>query len=296
MRHMDLAALRSLVAISETHSVTQAAAMTFLTQSAVSMQMKRLEQQIGTKLMERVGRGVLLTDDGEKLASYARQLLAINDQALMRLGNDEFDSELALGVPFDVVHPHVPIILREARDLYPRVKVKLVSSLTLFLKERFAQGALDIAITTEAGVEHGAEELVRADLHWWGACGGSAHRRSPLPVAICNNCAMKPEVIRVLGRVGIPWEFVSDTDTEAAVHAMVSADLAVTPVIGTRSIPNCREIPAGPLPELPRFRINLYVGHARNPVISRNIADVVREVYRRSPREPIAEAGPPVCA
>lgn len=296
MRHLDLAALRSLVAISETRSVTQAAAMTFLTQSAVSMQIKRLEQQTRTKLLERVGRGVLLTDDGEKLASYARQMLAINDEALTRLIKDEFDSELTLGVPFDVVNPHIPIILREARDRYPHIKVKLVSSLTCFLRERFAEGTVDIAITTEASVDRCAEELVCTDLHWWGACGGHAHSQSPLPVAICSNCAMKPEVTRVLGNAGIPWEFVSDTDTEAAVHAMVSADLAVTPVIGVRSIPNCQIVPTGLLPELPRFRINLYVESARNPLVAQHIAEIVRDVYRRDLQEPIAEPEPRICA
>ncbi|HEX2138648.1 MAG TPA: LysR family transcriptional regulator [Woeseiaceae bacterium] len=296
MQHLDLAALRSLVAISETRSVTQAAAMTFLTQSAVSMQVKRLEQQTRTKLLERVGRGVLLTDDGEKLASYARQMLALNDEALIRLVNDQFDSELTLGVPFDIVNPHIPIILREARNRYPHTRVKLVSSLTCFLKERFAAGTIDIAITTEATVDRRAEELVRADLHWWGACGGHAHRQSPLPVAICNNCAVKPEVTRVLGKAGIPWEFVSDTDTEAAVHAMVSADLAVTPAIGARSISKCEKVPAGLLPELPRFRINLYVENARNPVVAQNIAEIVRDVYRRGMQEPSAEPVSPICA
>lgn len=296
MRHLDLAALRSLVAISETRSVTQAAAMTFLTQSAVSMQVKRLEQQTRTKLIERVGRGVLLTDDGEKLASYARQMLALNDEALVRLVNDEFDSELTLGVPFDIVNPHIPIILREARDRYPQIKVKLVSSLTCFLKERFAEGTIDVAITTEASGDRRAEELVRTDLHWWGACGGHAHRQSPLPIAICNNCTMKPEVTRVLGKAGLPWEFVSDTDTEAAVHAMVSADLAVTPSIGARSISKCQRLPAGLLPELPRFRINLYVENARNPLVAQHIADVVRDVYRRDWQEAVAEPGPPICA
>lgn len=296
MRHLDLAALRSLVAISETRSVTQAAAMTFLTQSAVSMQVKRLEQQTGTKLLERVGRGVSLTDDGEKLASYARQMLAMNDEALARLVPREGTVELTLGVPFDIVNPHIPIVLRETRGRHPRIKIKLVSSLTCFLKERFAEGTVDIVITTEARADPRAEELVRADLHWWGACGGDAHRRSPLPVAICNNCAMKPEVIRVLGNAGIPWEFVSDTDTEAAVHAMVAADLAVTPVIGSRSIPNCRKLGPGSLPELPRFRINMYVENARNPLVAQNVAKIVREVYRRELQEPVAEPAPRIYA
>lgn len=286
MRYLDLAALRSLVAISETGSVTQAAAMTFLTQSAVSMQVKRLEQQTRTKLIERVGRGVSLTDDGEKLASYARQMLAMNDEALTQLVKNDFDSELTLGVPFDIVNPHIPIILREARERYPHVKVKLVSSLTRFLKERFVEGTIDIAITTEASVDRRAEELIRADVHWWGARGGRAHLQSPLPVAICNNCAMKPEVTRVLGEAGIRWEFVSDTDTEAAVHAMAAADLAVTPVIGARSISEGREVPAGQLPELPPIHINLYVENARNPVIARGIADIVRDVYRTTSGSP----------
>ena len=296
MRHLDLAALRSLVAISETGSVTQAAAQNFLTQSAVSMQVKRLEQQTRTKLIERVGRGILLTDDGEKLASYARQMLAINDEALKRLVKDDFDGEVTLGVPFDIVNPHIPVVLREARERHPNIRVQLVSSLTCFLKERFTEGTVDLAITTEPVVDSRAEELVRAELRWWGARGGQAYRLSPLPVAICNNCAMKPEVIRVLGKAGLPWEFVSDTDTEAAVHAMVAADLAVTPVIGARSIPDCEALPEGWLPDLPQFHINLCVERARNPLLTESIADVVREVYQRDLPAPLTEPGPRIRA
>ena len=121
MRNLDVSSLRSLVAIADARGVTRAAERVNLTQSAVSMQMKRLEQQTGQSLLQKDGRGVVLTRAGEQLLAYARQIIATNDEAWHRLTDTPFDDELRVGIPADVVYPLVPEVLRRVRKSMPRL-------------------------------------------------------------------------------------------------------------------------------------------------------------------------------
>src|SRR6056297_186316 len=98
-RNLDLTALRSFVAVADTGGVTRAAGLLNLTQSAVSMQLKRLEESLNTSLLDRSGRTIGLTTQGEQLLSYARRMLQLNDEIYGRLTATEFEGELKLGVP-----------------------------------------------------------------------------------------------------------------------------------------------------------------------------------------------------
>ena len=134
-RNLDLTALRSFVAVLETGGVTRAAQQLHLTQSAVSMQLKRLEESLGQPLLDRAGRGVAPTAQGEQLLAYGRRMLALNDEVWSRMTDKAYEGEILFGVPSDIVYPHVPSILRRMDREYPRVRVKLISSYTIKLKE-----------------------------------------------------------------------------------------------------------------------------------------------------------------
>ncbi|MEO1104902.1 MAG: LysR family transcriptional regulator, partial [Pseudomonadota bacterium] len=128
-RTLDLAALRSFVAIAQTGGVTKAAMRMNLTQSAVSMQLKRLETALGQPLFERERKAMSLTAQGEQLLSYANRLLDINDELWARMTGDSFEGELTLGAPHDVVYPYIPEVLRRfaregiARHARPKLVV-----------------------------------------------------------------------------------------------------------------------------------------------------------------------------
>ena len=108
IRNFDLTALRSFVAISDAGGVTRAAGFLNLTQSAVSMQIKRLEDMLQIEVLDRTGRKVALTAAGEQLLGYARRMLALNDEAFGRLTHNSFEGEIVLGVPHDIVYPNIP--------------------------------------------------------------------------------------------------------------------------------------------------------------------------------------------
>ena len=172
MRNLDLATLRSFAAVAETGGVTSAARMLNLTQSAVSMQLKRLEDMLGIDLLQRSGRTVALTPAGEQLLHYARRMVSLNDEAYARLTAEGFEGELVLGVPEDILYPVVPKVLQRFHASYPRMRVQLVTSRTFDLLEKLAAGELDLALTTEEGAN--GETLLEVPLLWHGAPGGSA--------------------------------------------------------------------------------------------------------------------------
>ena len=104
MRNLDITTLRSFVAVADSGGVTRAAGFLHLTQSAVSMQLKRLEELLGLELLDRSGRTIALTASGEQLLAYARRMVALNDEVIGRLTDQAFEGEVLLGFgPVDAV-------------------------------------------------------------------------------------------------------------------------------------------------------------------------------------------------
>ena len=163
-RNLDLTALRSFVAVADAGGVTRAAGFLNLTQSAVSMQLKRLEESLDLQLMDRTARTIALTASGEQMLGYARKMLALNDEAYARLTHQAYEGEVVLGVPHDIVYPSIPLVLRRFNVEYPRVRVQLVSSFTRSLKDQFRRGKCDLILTTEDECDTGGECLTKQPL------------------------------------------------------------------------------------------------------------------------------------
>ena len=259
MRNLDISTLRSVGAVAVSGGVTRAAGFLHLTQSAVSMQLKRLEELLGLDLFDRSGRSIALTASGEQLLVYARRMVALNDEVITRLTDQAYEGEITLGVPHDIVYPAIPRVLKQFHAAFPRVKVQLDSSYTRRLKSEFAKGACDIILTTETGMDAGGEELCIKPLVWIGAPGGSAWRQRPLKMAFGRQCTFRPRVVERLDMAGIPWDVVVETESDRTIEATVAADLAVHTMIEGTAPPHLDKIDhGGALPDLPAQRINLY--------------------------------------
>ncbi|RAI03331.1 LysR family transcriptional regulator [Acuticoccus sediminis] len=284
VRTLDLAALRSFLAIVEHGGVTRAAKRLNLTQSAVSMQLKRLEEGLGHTLLDRARKGMTPTAAGEQLASYARRMLELNDEALARLTEPSFQGDLTLGAPHDVVYPHIPEVLRLFARTYPRVRVQLQSSYTSVLKDQFARGEVDVILTTELMPDPGAEVLQAGPLVWIGAPAGQAYRNRPLPLAFENGCIFRPWVQRALDDAGIPWVMAVESLSIRTVEATVAADLAVHAGIEDTLPPQLAQIEhGGSLPPLPTTYIAMYVADGPNAGLAQKLADVLRDMWRAAP-------------
>ena len=165
-RNLDLTALRSFVAVADMGGVTRAAGMLNLTQSAVSMQLKRLEESLDVSLLDRSSRTIGLTTEGEKLLSYGRRMIAMNDEIYAQMTDQEFEGVIRLGVPHDIIYPAIPQVLQLFNAEFPRMRVQLISSWTLRLREMFAEGKCDLILTTEDHCDPGGETLTEKPLLW----------------------------------------------------------------------------------------------------------------------------------
>ncbi len=280
-RNLDLTALRSFVTVLEAGGVTRAAQQLHLTQSAVSMQLKRLEEALGQPLLDRAGRGVAATSQGEQLLAYGRRMLALNDEIWSRMTDTEFEGEIAFGVPHDIVYPNIPGILRRMDREFPRVRVKLISSYTKKLRSLFSTGDIDLILTTEDDTAPDGEMLLQERLVWVGAPNGMAWRSRPLRLAFERQCLFRPWALEALDHAGIPWEMTVDTGSTRTVEATIAADLAVHAMLESVISPMMEQVNhAGQLPELPSSRINMYIAPRCTGEPITALADMIRQAYR----------------
>ena len=288
MRNLDITTLRSFVAVAESGGVTRAAGFLHLTQSAVSMQLKRLEELLDVELLDRSGRSIALTAEGEQLLGYARRMVALNDEIVSRLTDEAFEGEIKLGVPHDVVHPVIPRVLQRFNASFPRVNVNLTTSNTRELKEEFARGAFDLIITTETKGSADCETIHEMQLRWVGAVNGSSWRQRPLRLGFCRRCIFRTEATAALDKSGLPWEMVLDSDSDRTVEATVSADLAIGVLLeGTQPHHQVLIDHGGALPDLPIQKINLYgAERVRAPYVA-ELADLLRSNFRAPTSPPL---------
>ncbi|MGB7241886.1 MAG: LysR family transcriptional regulator [Sulfitobacter sp.] len=280
MRNLDVTTLRSFVAVADAGGVTRAAGFLHLTQSAVSMQLKRLEELLGLELLDRSGRTIALTASGEQLLVFARRMVALNDEVISRLTDQAYEGEISIGVPHDIVYPAIPQVLKQFHSAFPRVKVQLESSHTRNLKDMFAKGKCDMILTTETQTEPGSETLCKKPLRWVGAQNGSAWRHKPLKLAFGRICTFRSNVVAALDTSGVPWDVVVETDSDRTIEATVSADLAIHAMIEGTEPPHLERIDHnGTLPDLPMQFINLYGADTSRGVVHDALADFLRRHF-----------------
>lgn len=225
--------LRTFVAIAETGSFTRAARQVFRTPSAVSMQIKRLEETLGRALFVREARQVRLTAEGEALLGYGRRLLELNEEAVAQFLSPAIDGTVHFGTPDDVGTRILPAVLSQFARTHPAVQVDVTVGRSVELIDRVDEGRLDLALVTVGndGQDDRRGEIVYGEpLVWAGREGGMAARRDPLPIALANQgCAWRAAALAVLDRAGRRYRIAYTSEHCAAQEAAMLADLAVAP-------------------------------------------------------------------
>ena len=278
MRNLDIKTLRSFVAVADLGGVTKAAGFLNLTQSAVSMQLKRLEDVMGVEFLDRSGRGITPTPAGEQLLGYARRMISLNDEIVRRLSDEEYEGVISLGVPHDIVYPAIPAVLKQLRTAYPRIQVNMVSSHTNELLPQFQKGEFDLILTTEA--TRGGEQLCALPLQWMGAKGGATWRRRPLRIAGGRVCSFRPRMLGALEQAGIEWENAVDTAPDRTVEVTVAADMAVCVMIDGTEPPQLEVVDhGGALPDVGTQFINMYGAEPAKGEVVNKLADLLRQGF-----------------
>lgn len=279
-RNLDITTLRSLIAVADSGGVTRAAGFLHLTQSAVSMQIKRLEELLDITLFERSGRQITPTPAGQQLLTYARKIVSLNDEAVGRLTCQSFEGTVKLGVPHDVIHPFIPRVLKRFHAIFPRVNVNLVDSNTRSLRGEFERGGFDLILTTESSLGEQGETIHELPLIWVGATNGTAARHRPVKLAFCRNCIFRQITVQALDDAGLSWEMVIDSDSDRSVEATISADLAIGVLLdGTQTQHQALIDHGGGLPQLPSQLINLYGADRPGPRYVQELAELIRQSF-----------------
>src|ERR1700761_2780131 len=172
--NLDMDVLRTLVAAPELGSFNRAADHIGRSQSAVSQQIRKLEEQVGAALFNKQGRNLVLTDAGEIVLAYARRILDLNDEAVAAVHGREADEHVRLGVPTDFAESWIPIVLGRFKSVYPAVRIAAVVDRNRLLLERLDKGDLDLALAIGSGKRSDASVLTRLPLVWIGSASANS--------------------------------------------------------------------------------------------------------------------------
>ncbi|PCI39678.1 MAG: LysR family transcriptional regulator [Rhodospirillaceae bacterium] len=281
-RDIDVGLLRAFIAVAETGSMTTAANMVSLTQSAVSQRIKRLEDILNLKLFDRTVEAMHLTPGGERLLSRAYKLVAGNDQLVADMADADFSGEIKLGVPHDIVASMMPPTLRLFKRVYPHVLVTLVSDTSQVLYTKLCAQKIDLVLMTETKRGNQEQFLLTDRLVWVGAKYGEAYKERPLCVALAQeNCAFRDSTVDALNKAGINWRAICQDGGLEPVFATLKADIAIAAFLSNAVPDGLVIVKNKDLPALPEFHINLRMRPDSPSPIVLKLAQLIQDDFSK---------------
>jgi DNA-binding transcriptional LysR family regulator len=256
---LDLELLRTFLEVTESGSFTRAGQRLNRVQSAVSMQIRRLEGVIGRSLFRRKGRTVELTDAGAQLVGYARRMLSLSEEALAAVGEREGAGPVRLGVS-DVASYVLPDVLSRFGLHYPEVELEIHCDRSWTLLEALDKGDLDLAMVTQHPGRPSGLLMREEPLVWGTAHDGRAHEVDPLPLALfAEGCRYRIAALEALDNWNKRWRVVYNSINLSGLGAAVSAGLAVTALPLSSVTDDMRILDADDgFPPLPAIRVTLH--------------------------------------
>jgi DNA-binding transcriptional LysR family regulator len=275
-RNIDTDLLRSFVTIVEVKSFTRAAERLLRTQSAISLQMKRLEEQLQCRLFERGGRGVEPTEAGVLLLGYARRILAANDELVGRMAEPLVEGHVAIGAPEGFATEHLAAALARFTRAFPRAQMALSAGPSAVLRPAFAAGDIDLLLDTELGAASDGAVLMREDLLWCVADGAEPEVQAiaagePLRLVLNSEpCAVRAAAVAALDAAGIEWRIVVETGSRAGLQAAVGAGLGIGVLPRASLLAGMHRLTSAEgLPMLPPLHTSLAIGPKAGMVAQR---------------------------
>lgn len=258
--NLDLDCLRTFVAISDTGSFAAAGERVGRSLSAVSLQVDKLERQVGQTLFTKVGRRMLPTASGQQLLDHARTLLAVNDAAVGALSQQRLSGRVRMGLLHDVLEVAVADALDEFSKSQPGVDLEIVVDRSTALIEGLVAGKLDQAIAFEIETRLPSETIAKGPAVWIGQRPGTTAAQRPLPLVLLDEpCTFRRDALAALDNAGIAWRIVLTSPSLSAVRAAARAGLGVTArtphFVGRYSERLCQ---LEGLPALPETRLRFY--------------------------------------
>lgn len=231
---LELDLLKTLIAIAETGNFSSAAEIVFRTPSAISMQVKKIEEIVSRPIFKRDSRSVSLTTDGELLLEHARRVLALNNEMVSRFVAPNISGEIRIGAGDDFAERLLPAMLAKFNQTHPLVVVEVFMENTDVLISKVDAGEIDLAvILCDAGYksDHVAERLATEELVWAARKGGIAAEQTPLPISVWEEgCSWREAALDALEENGLDYRIAFRSAYIGGQKAAVLSDLAVAPL------------------------------------------------------------------
>ena len=273
--------LRTFMTAADSGSYTDAAAIVHRTQSAVSMQIKRLEELLGKSLFMRNGRKMTLTSEGQNLLVYVRRILQIHDEAVSVMQQPEISGRVRLGAPDDYAGPLLPILLSRFAETHPQIEVEVTCQPSANMLQLFDSGKLDLLINSNNDVPERGETICRDQLVWITSSKHLVHELDPVPLAVYSRgCIYRELAIKSLKGVNKNYRIAYKSQNTTGIISAVRSGLAIT-ASGKSTIPSEVRIlgPSDGFPDLPSIVITLIKSKNATSQAAHALAKYVAESF-----------------
>ncbi len=229
LNNLSLDSLRTLVIAQDLGGFGRASERLGRTPSAISLQMKRLQDEVGVPLFRKQGRKTLLTEQGEIALQYARRVLELNDEMIDTLRGSSLAGVVRVGFAQDFTGNVLPLVIARFNALYPLVKLEVTVDVGQVLLQAIDSGDLDVALTLGGAQKKTARLLSELPLHWIASPGFRDRAHQPLPLALFNPpCGCQTPGLQALEKAGRPWRVAMTSPSLMGLWAAVSAGLGLT--------------------------------------------------------------------
>jgi DNA-binding transcriptional LysR family regulator len=291
--NFDLDVMRTFATGIELGSFARAADRLGRSTSAVSAQLKKLEEQAGTPLLRKEGRGLALTAAGETMLAYARRLLDLNDEAVAAIHEVEIEGWVRLGLQEDFAETFLPTVLGRFARAHPKIRIEARVARNSELIERVIAGRLDLALAWGDGSAGPyAERLAEIPMRWIASANQEPIWRlsdgEPMPLAALEApCVVRNLATKALDKAGVAWRLAFETPSLGGLWAATAAGLGLTArtEIGLPTSVRALQLGEKGLPPLPALSLSLHRAEASpGPAAARLGAIIIEEVRHTIPQ------------
>lgn len=286
--NFDMDALRTMVLGVELGSFARAATQLGRSQSAVSMQLKKLEDQTGQQLFRRNGRGLVPTEAGDSLLLYARRIIGLNDEAAAVVGATAAAASVRIGLPQDFFEDVMPDALRQFSLKRPGVHVEVRAGRNYALEEEINTGRLDVALAffKPNPANHGTR-IASLPMLWFGGKGMSRSEvEDPIPLVVFDHpCLFRQAAFQALEGKKLRWRLSLTTPSLPGVWAALRSGYGISPRTTHRVPPGIRDVGTEfGFPPLPPIELRMLTGNELSPAAS-DLRDILSRVARKRVHE-----------
>jgi DNA-binding transcriptional LysR family regulator len=292
LNNLSLDSLRTLVITQDLGGFGRASERLRRTPSAISLQMKRLQEEVGVPLFRKQGRKTLLTEQGEIALQYARRVLELNDEMIDTLRGSSLAGVVRIGFAQDFTVNVLPLVIARFNALYPLVKLEVTVDVGQVLLQAVDSGELDVALTLGGAQKKTAHLLSELPLHWIASPSFRDRVRQPLPLALFNPpCGCQTPGLEALERAGRPWRVAMTSPSLTGLWAAVSAGLGLTTRAELGLPADVQTIDLG-LPPLGNIPITLHRRRGLRAPNAMRFAEITEELVATYLRSRLSEIRP----